>query len=151
MASPLNYQIDVSSSLTSPVGSRPPLPANADTNELLRTLIEIQRETLQIQRAAIANQDHLARWKGFLSRWNGEFPDLGEQCKKTVPILERTFARMIQEALDRLSDEETVDNDFALQDLLERYGVRLAQLGTLINLVTPLADATPNMDTPPQS
>lgn len=102
-------------------------------------------------KTTLANQDHLQRWRAFLTRWNGEFPDLGEQSKKSLPILERTYARMIQELLEKLADEEIVDNDFAMQDLLERYGVRLSQLGTLINLVTPLADATPNQESPPHS
>lgn len=117
----------------------------------MRSLIEVQRESLHIQKTTLANQDHLQRWRAFLTRWNGEFPDLGEQSKKSLPILERTYARMIQELLEKLADEEIVDNDFAMQDLLERYGVRLSQLGTLINLVTPLADATPNQESPPHS
>ena len=34
-----------------------------------------------------------------------------------------------------------LDTDFALQDFLDRYGMRLGQLGTIINLVAPLAEA----------
>ena len=151
MASPLNYQIDVSSALSTQVGGRSPQPMGTDAVELLRSLIEVQRESLHIQKTTLANQDHLQRWRAFLTRWNGEFPDLGEQSKKSLPILERTYARMIQELLEKLADEEIVDNDFAMQDLLERYGVRLSQLGTLINLVTPLADATPKQESSPHS
>ncbi len=151
MTSPLNYQIDVSSALTTQVGGRNPKPMGTDPVELLRTLIEVQREALHLQKINLANQDHLHRWRAFLARWNGEFPDLGGQSKKSLPILERVYARMIQELHEKLADEEIVDNDFAMQDLLERFGVRLSQLGTLINLVTPLADATPNQDSTPQS
>ncbi len=138
----MNYQIDVSSALTTKVEPRPGQQGPADTSDLLRSLIEIQRESLQLQKNTLAAQDHNSRWKAFLSRWNGEFPGLGDQCKKAVPVLERTYARLVQDLLDRLNDEDTVDNEFAMQDVLERFGVRLAQLGTLINLVVPLADAS---------
>ena len=30
-----------------------------------------------------------------------------------------------------------------MQEFLDRYGMRLAQLGTILNLVGPLADVTP--------
>lgn len=138
----MNYQIDVSSALTTKVEPRTPQQISTDTTDLLRGLIEIQRESLQLQKNTLAAQDHNSRWKAFLSRWNGEFPGLGDQCKKAVPILEKTYARLVQDLLDRLNEEDTVDNEFAMQDVLERFGVRLAQLGTLINLVVPLADAS---------
>ena len=35
-----------------------------------------------------------------------------------------------------------IDNDFALQEFLDRYGMRLAQLGTILNLVAPLAECS---------
>jgi len=147
----MNYQIDVSSALTTKVEPRPAQPLSNDSAELLRNLIEIQRESLQMQKNALAAQDHNSRWKAFLSRWNGEFPGLGEQCKKAVPLLERTYARLVQDLLDKLNEEDTIDNEFAMQDVLERFGVRLAQLGTLINLVVPLADASGSVENPPSN
>ena len=38
--------------------------------------------------------------------------------------------------------ETTLDTDFALQEFLDKYGMRLAQLGTILNLVAPLAEAS---------
>ncbi len=83
-----------------------------------------------------------SRWRAFLNRWQTEFPDLGDGCRKCMPQLERAYRRMIVELTERLTGEDDpLDTDFALQDFLDRYGMRLAQLGTILNLVAPLAEA----------
>jgi hypothetical protein len=136
-----HFQIDVSSAMpATPV--EPPAPPATETVDLLRQLLEVQREQLALQRAAAAAHDHTARWKAFLARWHQEFPDLAEGCRKTLPLLERTYGRLISELTARLRDEDdALDNDFGLQEFLDRYGMRLAQLGTILNLVAPLAEA----------
>jgi hypothetical protein len=103
----------------------------------------VQREQLAQQRAAAAAHDMTARWRAFLTRWQNEFPDLSEGCRRAIPLLERSYGQMISDLTERLSDEDALDNDFALQEFLDRYGMRLAQLGTILNLVAPLAEAGP--------
>ena len=43
----------------------------------------------------------------------------------------------------RLTDEdaEGIDDEFSLGEFLDRYGMRLAQLGNVLNVLGPLADA----------
>jgi hypothetical protein len=82
-----------------------------------------------------------ARWRAYLARWQEEFPGLAEGCRKAMPHLERCYGQLITDLTERLSEDEGVDNDFALQEFLDRYGMRLAQLGTILNLVAPLAEA----------
>jgi hypothetical protein len=139
----MNFQIDVSSALLShpvePPAAPPPVPESID---LLRQILEVQREQLAYQRAAAAAHDMTARWRAFLTRWQQEFPDLSAGCRKAMPQLERTYGRLICELTERLNDEgDGLDNDFGLQEFLDRYGMRLAQLGTILNLVAPLAEA----------
>jgi hypothetical protein len=137
----MNFQIDVSSSL--PVSVEPPatpVPPN-ETVQLLKQLLEVAREQLAYQRASLAAHDMTARWRSFLSRWQHEFPGLSDSCRKAMPALERCYGQLISDLTDRLNDEDGVDNDFALQEFLDRYGMRLAQLGTILNLVAPLAEA----------
>jgi hypothetical protein len=136
----MNFQIDVTSSAPAAPGERPATPASStETVELLRQILEVQREQLAYQRAA---HDMTARWKAFLSRWSNEFPGLAEGCRKALPHLERCYGQLIRDLTERLNEEEEpLDNDFALQDFLDRYGMRLAQLGTILNLVGPLAEA----------
>lgn len=139
----MNFQIDVSSTPT-PVPAEPPPPAAAvpEAVDLLRQILEVQREQLSYQRAAAAAHDMTSRWRAFLSRWQQEFPGLSDSCRKAMPLLERTYGRLIAELTERLTeDDDPLDSDFALQDFLDRYGMRLAQLGTILNLVAPLAEA----------
>jgi hypothetical protein len=110
--------------------------------DLLRQILEVQREQLAYSRAAAAAHDMAGRWRSFLSRWQQEFPGLSESCRKALPQLERCYGQLIRDLTDRLNDDDaSLDNDFALQEFLDRYGMRLAQLGTILNLVGPLAEA----------
>lgn len=138
----MNFQIDVSSSVPCPPAE--PRATSADTPEtveLLRQILEVQREQLAQQRAATAAHDMTARWRSFLSRWQQDFPGLAEDCRKALPHLERCYGQMIRDLADKLNeDEQGLDNEFTLQEFLDRYGMRLAQLGTILNLVAPLAE-----------
>jgi hypothetical protein len=138
----MNFQIDVTSTVPPPAAE--PRPATSHQSpevvDLLRQILEVQREQLAYQRAAAAAHDMTARWRAFLSRWKDEFPDLSENCRKAMPMLERCYGQMIADLTDRI-DDDPLDNDFAVQEFLDRYGMRLAQLGTILNLVAPLAEA----------
>jgi hypothetical protein len=114
-----------------------------ESNDLLRQILDVQREQLAQLRATAASHDMGARWRAYLQRWQEEFPDLSDTCRKAVPILEHTYGKLITELTDHLNDrsDEGLENDFALQEFLDRYGMRLAQLGTILNLVAPLAEA----------
>jgi hypothetical protein len=142
----MNFQIDVTSALPPPTAEQPHPAAPQETLEVLRQILEVQREQLAYQKAAAQAHDMSSRWRAFLSRWKEEFPGLSEACKKALPALERTYGQLIVELTDHLNVDENdaLDNDFTLQEFLDRYGMRLAQLGTILNLVGPLADAGSN-------
>jgi hypothetical protein len=137
----MNFQIDVTSSSGPVPASPPPATPTGETVELLRQLLEVQREQLTYQKAAVQAHDTGSRWRAFLARWREEFPSLSDACRRALPALERSYGQLIVELTEHLSEQEALDNDFALQEFLDRYGMRLAQLGTIINLVGPLADA----------
>ena len=139
----MHFQFEVSPFVSSPTpAAEPPAPPPSETVDLLRQILEVQREQLAYLRASAAAHDMAARWRAFLQRWQDEFPHLGENCRRAMPVLERTYGKLISDLSEQLSgDGEALDNDFALQEFLDRYGMRLAQLGTILNLVAPLADA----------
>jgi hypothetical protein len=146
----MNFQFDVSHFLTTPPPvAEPPPPPLSETVDLLRQLLEVQREQLNYLRASAAAHDTMSRWRAFLSRWQQEYPTLGEDCRRALPILERTYGKLLADLSGQLRDdgEEALETDFSLQEFLDRYGMRLAQLGTILNLVAPLAEACP----PPES
>jgi hypothetical protein len=142
----MNFQFDVSHYLATPppvAEPSPPLPSEAV--DLLRQLLDVQREQLNYLRASAAAHDTLSRWRAFLSRWQQEFPTLGEDCRRSLPVLERTYGKLLADLSSQLREEgdDALDTDFSLQEFLDRYGMRLAQLGTILNLVAPLAEACP--------
>jgi hypothetical protein len=121
-------------------GQQPAEPINS-TNELLRELIGVQREQLNQLRASA--QDAGARWRALLTRWKESFPQLPEACRDALPVLERAYGAIIAALVDELrqNGEDSLESDFALQDFLDRYGMRLGQIGNILNLVAPLAEA----------
>jgi hypothetical protein len=103
-------------------------------------MLEVQKEQLKQLRAS---HDMGGRWRAFLNRWQEEFPDLAVACRKALPIIERAYGKLMADLTDTVCQEggDALDTDFALQEFLDRYGMRLAQLGTILNLVGPLAEA----------
>ncbi len=112
--------------------------------DLLRQLIDLQKDHLALLKAQVAAQDGLARWRSFLARWQGEFPAAGAGCKEVLPQVERAYLALVQDVTDRLRDDPgLLDSEFALAEFLDRYGIRLAQLGAVLGQLGPLADAAP--------
>jgi hypothetical protein len=114
-----------------------------DLAELLRQILEVERDQLQQLRAFLSAHDAGARWRAFLSRWKNNFPELPESCRQAMPVLEQTYGKLIAELTEQLcqNDSDALEDDFSLQEFLDRYGMRLTQLGTILNLVAPLAEA----------
>src|SRR4051794_139581 len=146
----MNFQIDVSPALPPPHAEPPAAPPPvSETVDLLRQILEVQREQLAYQRAAAASHDMGARWRAFLSRWQQEFPGLSDNCRRAMPLLERCYGQLISDLTERLNEEEgALENDFSLQEFLDRYGMRLAQLGTILNLVAPWPRPAPRASRP---
>lgn len=128
----------------------PPSPPPDEATDLLRRMVEIQQEQLAHLRFLVAAQDAGARWRAFLGRWRRDFPGLSEGCRQAVPVLEHTYGKQIEELTEYLAQNgpDALDTDFGLQDFLDRFGMRLAQLGTLLNLVASLAEPGPPSESP---
>jgi hypothetical protein len=129
----------------------PPEPPANEIADLLRQTIALQQEQLAVlkalqqgQQVLLANQDGNARWRAFLARWDTEFPGIGPACKQSVPAVERAYLTMIRDVTEKLADDpEAFEDEFVLAEFLDRYGMRLSQLGNLLGQIAPLADAAP--------
>ncbi len=136
----MNFQFEVAQ--PTPAGpppqgdGPPPLDTVAD---LLKQILDVQREQLMMSRNLAASHDARERWRATLARWNDDFPGLPATCKSVLPQLERAYIDMIAELTEKLRDDE-VDNEFALAEFLDRYGMRLNQLNTILSIVGPLAE-----------
>jgi hypothetical protein len=135
----MNYQFDVSAAGVSPL-----LPASHEPSaELLQKILDVQLEQLRTLRCLLAHQDHMARWRYLAKQWREDYPDLPAFSKEVLPTLERAYGGLLTTLVEELRDQgqEAVDNDFALQEFLDRHGMRLGQLGHLLNLLGPLSEA----------
>ena len=117
------------------------VPANS--LEILRQILEVQKEHLQLSRAIAMASDGSQRSRTFLDRWGQQFPDLAAGCKQILPQLERAYMELMQDLTLRVQDDgpDGLDNEFSMAEFLDRYGMKLGQLGTILNLVTPIAEA----------
>ena len=121
-----------------------PQPGGAELGELLKQVLDVQKEQLAVMKAQQAAQDSQARWKAFLARWNSDFPNIGHVCKQVLPVVERAYLELIRELTDKIRDDEAgLENEFILSEFLDRYGARLGQLGMVLSQLGPLADAAP--------
>lgn len=139
--------------VTGPAASAAQPPAlqsvPADALELLRQILEIQKEQLALTRAVVMAGDAGLRWRTFLARWHDEFPCLAGSCKEVLPQIERAYMELMNELTTRLSEDgDGIDTEFTLGEFLDRYGMKLGQLGTILHLVTPLAEAAAQPPTP---
>lgn len=122
----------------------------SEATDLLRQMVELQREEIGLMRAQQQATDDKTRWQNFYNRWSKEFPGLPGRCKGVLPGVERAYLELLQEVTDRLTGEDAVEleSEFALAEFLDKYGVRLAQLGNILGQVGHLANVTPPSDPP---
>ena len=120
-----------------------PFPG-AEIIDLLRQSLDLQREQVRLLQAQQAANDGVARCRAFLAKWAAEFPDIGPACKQTLPALERAYLALLSDLAAKVTDlGDDLQDDFVLSEFLDRYGVRVNQLGGIINQISPIADATP--------
>ena len=135
----MHFQFDVSTASFPTLQSAP----TSGIPDLLSQMLEVEREQLAQLRTFVASHDGGARWRAFLERWRQDFADLPQACKQALPVLEKSYGKLIAELTEQLRQDgsDALENDFALQEFLDRYGMRLTQLGTILSLVAPFADA----------
>jgi hypothetical protein len=131
---PMNFQFEVAQPARPGDVSGPP----PEVTDLLRQMLSVQQEHLAFAKAV---QDAGARWRTVLNRWQGDFPGLPEACKHVLPILERAYIDLVAELTNHVKDQtDALANEYSLAEFLDRYGVRLNQLATLLNVVGPIAE-----------
>lgn len=121
-----------------------PMSDGEPISELLKEILGVQKAILRLLEAQAANQNHASKWKHLLDRWRQDHPDLPQACRHAATVLERAYGMVVADLVEELGHGEVdaLENEFTLQQFLDRYGMRLGQLGTLLNLVTPLAEAS---------
>lgn len=111
--------------------------------DLLRELLEVQREQLTVLRAQQAASDDRVRWRGLHTRHADDFPNLPGECKSVLPLIERAYLTAVAELTTQLSDPDADLNEFSVNELLDRHVPRLGQLWAVMTQVGQLASVAP--------
>lgn len=129
--------------VTPPIVTLPPTAPPSESAELLRQLLEVQREQLTVLRAQQTAADDRARWRAMYGRHESEFPHLPADCRSALPHLERAYLTAIAELTAELNDPEAVTSEFTLNELLDRHAPRIGMLWSAMSQVGQLAAAAP--------
>ena len=113
---------------------------NAD---LLRELIEVQREQLSVLRAQQAATDERARWRGMHARHADDFPHLPGECRTVLPLVEKAYLAAVAQLTAELADPDADMADFQVTEMLDRHVPRLGQLWSVLTQVSQLAAVAP--------
>ncbi len=152
----MQYQIDIGSSVTPTPQPIQAVPGDVAV-QVLCQMLEVQREgfskMLALQReqlnfAQAKAADSVSRWRGILGRYASDQPAFAENCKTAYPILEKVYINMLATMVDELAtnDEDTLESEFAVQEFLDRYGMRVGQLSHILGIVGPLSEAAHQND-----
>ena len=152
----LYSQIDVFPTFTPPqTASAPAITANdlsPQLYSLLRELVSSQdRQTgLLEELVATFTNSHRRRFIG-LGLWKLSNPELAEYCKRAAKKLEHVQNDLLSSITEEIDTNSDVlfDSEFGLNEFLDRYGTKLLQLNSLLQVLTQLGNA-PDIQIPPQ-
>ncbi len=125
--------------VSSPAIDLPAPPPAGETAELLRQLVDLQREQLVATRALHAGPHERARWRAIYGRHEADLPTLPGDAKRALPSVEKCYLELLAELTEKLTEPDAMENEFAVAELLDRYGQRLGQLGNLLGQLGQLA------------
>ncbi|MCE9532137.1 MAG: hypothetical protein K8T89_13595 [Planctomycetes bacterium] len=128
-----------------PTLSPPVAPTTESTADLLRQLIDIQREQLGLLQttASTAGDGNQVRWRNFFERWHDDFPEFPASFREVLPAIERAYLRLMDEMVHHLKDEERhgLEDDFSLGEFLDRFAIRASQIGSILNLLGQMSES----------
>jgi hypothetical protein len=146
----MQFQFDISPNVNTPMPAHSP-PAQ-ETVYLLRQMLDLQRDLFsqlldlqkqQLEQTRATAQDGLSRWRQILTRWAEEYPGFAEHCKKAYPLMEKSYIQMLASLVEELAQQgdDALDSEFAVQEFLDRYGMKIGQLSHLLSIIGPLSEA----------
>jgi hypothetical protein len=118
---------------------------------VLQQMLENQRQAFQemtgllrdhLNHARAVQQEQLARWKSMLHRWEQDFPELPENARKVYPAMEKSYIDMLNQLATDLADrgDDAFDNEFALQEFLDRNAMKIGQFSHLLSILGPISE-----------
>lgn len=125
--------------VTTPAVTLPATSPPEETADLLRQLVDLQKEQLAATRALHAGPHERARWRAIYGRHQEDWPTLPADARQVLPSVEKCYLALLAELTDRLAEPDAMENEFVAAEVLDRYGQRLAQLSQLLTQLGQLA------------
>ena len=153
----MQFQFDIASTAATPPKQPVPSPTTESVPELLRQMMEMQREgfsqMLELQRehlnhVRIVAQENQARWRHLLGRWEKDHPEFADSCKTAYPLMEKSYVQMLANIVEEIAEagDDALDTEFSVQEFLDRYGMKVGQLSHLLGIIGPLSEAAQQAD-----
>lgn len=154
-SAPWTYSMEVSpTGQPQPAPVSVPIPTDAtalmqlmvqlqsNTNDMLRQLIDMNRQNLEFQREATqVARDQRARQMHELERWQNSHQAILFDTRGVLQALEGVHGQIMEHLIEHVHNhkDELMEGDFALGDFTDRYGPKLAHLNTILSILRPLA------------
>jgi hypothetical protein len=109
-------------------------------------MLNLQAELLN--HARMMSQENLARWRNLLTKRKETHPEFGECCKNAYPIMEKAFVQLLESMARDVAEQgdDGLDNDFAIQEFIDRYGMKVGQFSHMMSIIGPLSEAAHQLD-----
>jgi len=111
---------------------------NNEAIMLLRGILEKQNEQTALLQALVQRQNAGLRQN---AQWKKENPELAKRCGAATKRGQEHLAGLIErlvEALEDLREDDNWDANYALFELIDKYGHKLQQFGVIISTLTQL-------------
>ncbi|MGI9455274.1 MAG: hypothetical protein ACR2NU_01865 [Aeoliella sp.] len=135
-------QVDVTT------GSQPrPIPTTEgeEQTELLRDVLTAQDRTNELLEELIGTMAATQKQRSQeLNQWKKANPDLSESCHEAAEALSQVHVEYIDRMVDDINHtrDDLVEGEFMLNEFIDRYGPRLAQLNGVIQTLAQLGTQT---------
>ncbi|GHT19571.1 hypothetical protein FACS1894189_8440 [Planctomycetales bacterium] len=141
---PLLYsQIDVLPSYSLPA-TKPAPESSTQLCGLMREVVSSQDRQTALLEEMVALVTHSQRRRLVeLGLWKQSNPELAEFCKRAAKKLERVQSDLLSTLTEEIDDnsETLLENEYGLNEFIDRYGTRFIQLHSLLQILTQLGNA----------
>jgi hypothetical protein len=131
-------------------GTHIPRPTSAqfsqeETLSLLRNVLAAQDRTNELLEEVVSNMGAMQRHRSKeLADWKNANPSLAESCKYASEALTRVQAVYLDSITREINDNEEsmADGEYALNEFVDRFGARLAQLNGIVQVLATLGSTS---------
>lgn len=120
--------------------------AQEETLSLLRNVLAAQDRTNELLEEMLGNMGAMQRQRSKeLADWKDANPSLAESCRYASEALTRVQSIYLDTITREINDNEEIlaDGEYALNEFVDRFGARLAQLNGIVQVLATLG-STPN-------